>query len=138
MSSGPYELPRPELDVTLPPRPFLPPTTTKLAPGVVYSPQSALGPAFNVGVTSAGVGLFVSAIKNSLEPHNKGALGVFTRTGWIVGYFGESGARNYLVGQPFGPFACLMELEPTPRRFRVFVDLLRGRKPHFALPAATD
>lgn len=79
--------PRPELDVTLPPRPFLPPTTLLAAP--VYSPTSALSPAFNVGLTSAGVGLFVSAIKNSLDSHNKGAMGVFTRTGWIVGYFGE-------------------------------------------------
>ena len=73
--------------MTLPPRPFLAPLQP-LAPQV-YSPTSALSPAFNVGLTSAGVGLFVSAIKNSLDTHSKGAMGVFTRTGWIVGYFGE-------------------------------------------------
>ncbi|KAL8290176.1 hypothetical protein RQP46_003115 [Phenoliferia psychrophenolica] len=82
--------PRAELDVQLPPRPFLPPLQP-LAPQVAYSPTSAISPAFNVGLTSAGVGLFVSAIKNSLETHNKGAMGVFTRTGWIVGYFATAG-----------------------------------------------
>lgn len=84
-----YQTPRPDLDLTLPPRPFLPPLSTKLA-ATQYTPSATLGPAFNVGLTSAGVGLFISAIKNSLESHNKGAMGVFTRTGWIVGYFGQS------------------------------------------------
>ena len=83
------ETPRSDLDVTLPPRPFLPPLQSAAHHVHAYHPSPVLGPAFNVGVTSAGVGLFISAIKNSLEPHSKGAMGVFTRTGWIVGYFGE-------------------------------------------------
>lgn len=74
--------------VTLPPRPFL---NSGVVPAPSsYQPTSVLSPAFNVGLTSAAVGLFVSAIKNSLETHNKGAMGVFTRTGWIAGYFGQS------------------------------------------------
>lgn len=87
--------PRAELDLTLPPRPFLPPLS---APAVVaYSPTSALSPAFSVGITSAGFGLFVSAIKNSLDSHSKGAAGVFTRTGWLVPYFGESWELFFLL-----------------------------------------
>lgn len=74
--------------MTLPPRSFLPPLTPLAVKP--FTPLSVVGPAFSVGLTSAGVGLFVSSIKNSLEPHNRGALGVFTRTGWIIGYFGQS------------------------------------------------
>jgi len=81
-----YEPVRENLDVTLPPRPFLAPYAPAIIKG--YHPVSPLSPAFNVGLTGAGVGLFVSAIKNSLESHNKGAMGVFSRTGWIIGYFG--------------------------------------------------
>ncbi|KAK4701753.1 hypothetical protein P7C70_g4475, partial [Phenoliferia sp. Uapishka_3] len=88
------QTPRPELDLTLPPRSFLPPT--KIVVPAAYTPTSALSPAFNVGLTSAGVGLFVSAIKNSLDVHNKGAMGVFTRTGWIVGYFAAGRSRSGL------------------------------------------
>lgn len=92
-----YEPVRENLDVTLPPRPFLAPYAPTIAKA--YHPVSPLSPAFNVGLTGAGVGLFVSAIKNSLETHNKGAMGVFSRTGWIIGYFGES------------PFALRMPFE---------------------------
>lgn len=56
-----------------------------------YHPVAPLAPAFNAGVTGAGVGLFVSAIQNSLQNHNKGAMGVFTRTGWMIGYFATAG-----------------------------------------------
>ncbi|GAA5914767.1 hypothetical protein JCM6882_002737 [Rhodosporidiobolus microsporus] len=84
-----FEQPRDNLDITLPPRPFLAPYTTPLPKA--YTPTSPLAPAFNVGLTGAGVGLFVSAIKNSLDTHNKGAMGVFSRTGWIIGYFATAG-----------------------------------------------
>jgi len=81
--------PRADLDITLPPRPFLAPVLPH--PVVPYSPSPVVAPAFAAGLTGAGVGLFLSAIKNSLEPHSKGALGVFTRTGWIAGYFAAAG-----------------------------------------------
>ncbi|GAA5927286.1 uncharacterized protein JCM15063_005854 [Sporobolomyces koalae] len=84
-----FEPVRENLDVTLPPRPFLAPYVPTIAKA--YHPVSPLSPAFNVGLTGAGVGLFVSAIKNSLETHNKGAMGVFSRTGWIIGYFATIG-----------------------------------------------
>ncbi|GAA5860527.1 hypothetical protein JCM8547_000331 [Rhodosporidiobolus lusitaniae] len=84
-----YEAPREQLDITLPPRPFLAPLSQPLPKA--YTPTSPFAPAFNVGLTGAGVGLFVSSIKNSLETHNRGAMGVFTRTGWIIGYFATAG-----------------------------------------------
>lgn len=80
------QTPRATLDVALPPRSFLAPAyPLAKAP---YTQTDVFAPAFSAGVTSGGVGLFISAVKNSLESHNKGALGVFTRTGWIAGYFG--------------------------------------------------
>lgn len=48
-------------------------------------------PAFNLGMSaaaqSAGVGLLVSAVQNSMQKHDKGALGVFTRTGSTIALF---------------------------------------------------
>ncbi|CEQ40619.1 SPOSA6832_02254, partial [Sporobolomyces salmonicolor] len=86
----PYETPRENLDVVLPPRPFLAPYGAT-AVSKSFTPTSPLQPAFNVGLTGAGVGLFVSAIKNSLDNHNKGAMGIFTRSGWLIGYFASIG-----------------------------------------------
>ncbi|EPQ27546.1 uncharacterized protein PFL1_05084 [Pseudozyma flocculosa PF-1] len=40
---------------------------------------------------SAGVGLLVSAVQNSMQTHNKGALGVFTRTGSTIALFTAMG-----------------------------------------------
>lgn len=46
----------------------------------------------NDGVTSAsvgaGAGLLVSAVRNGLQTHNKGAMGVFTRSGSTIAIFG--------------------------------------------------
>ncbi|GAA6046849.1 hypothetical protein JCM3770_005674 [Rhodotorula araucariae] len=84
-----YQQPREDLDITLPPRPFLAPYTQPVPKA--YTPTGAFAPAFNASLTGAGVGLFVSAIKNSLETHNKGAMGVFSRTGWVIGYFASAG-----------------------------------------------
>ncbi|KAK4055711.1 hypothetical protein OIV83_000257 [Microbotryomycetes sp. JL201] len=84
------------------PRPFLAPVHAKLAKQ--YAPKDVWTPAFNVGVTSAGVGLFISAIKNSLEAHNKGAMGVFTRTGWLAGYFAAAGVAFTVVDHQVANF----------------------------------
>ncbi|BGP39200.1 hypothetical protein JCM10450v2_003155 [Rhodotorula kratochvilovae] len=93
--ASPYQQPREDLDITLPPRPFLAPYSQPLPKA--YTPTGAFAPAFNASLTGAGVGLFVSAIKNSLETHNKGAMGVFSRTGWVIGYFASAGfAYSYV------------------------------------------
>merc|ERR1711939_430390 len=64
--------------------------------------DAVLFPASTSAFQGAGIGLFVSAIKNSLESHNKGAMGIFTRTGWIGGYLAAIGftytaTRNTLL-----------------------------------------
>lgn len=57
-----------------------------------------------VGLQSALVGTFVSAIQNSLHKHNEGAKGVFTRTGGTIGLFTAMGAGFTLVDSTVANF----------------------------------
>lgn len=43
-------------------------------------------------IGGSGVGLVVSTVRNALETHNKGAMGVFTRTGSTISLFAAVGA----------------------------------------------
>lgn len=95
---------RPSLAVTMPPRSGLHPLSGSAPAGpqdVASIPgahhYAVLFPASTSAFQGAGIGLFVSAIKNSLESHNKGAMGIFTRTGWIGGYLGASAAALALL-----------------------------------------
>lgn len=54
-----------------------------------YSERSAIADGMTSGAASAGAGLLVSAIQNSVQTHNKGALGVFTRTGSTIALFSK-------------------------------------------------
>ena len=54
-----------------------------------FSERSPLADGMSSGAVSAGAGLLVSAIQNSIQTHNKGALGVFTRTGSTIALFSE-------------------------------------------------
>ncbi|GAK65856.1 NADH-ubiquinone oxidoreductase 213 kda subunit [Moesziomyces antarcticus] len=56
-----------------------------------YSERSAIADGMTSGAASAGAGLLVSAIQNSVQTHNKGALGVFTRTGSTIALFTAMG-----------------------------------------------
>jgi len=58
----------------------------------VYEPKPIVALGAQMGLYAAGVGLFVSAIQNALASHNKGALGVLTRTGGTIGFFALIGA----------------------------------------------
>jgi hypothetical protein len=41
----------------------------------------------------------VSAVQNALSSHNRGAFGVFTRTGGTIGFFGTSSLSiTYILG----------------------------------------
>ena len=53
-----------------------------------FDPKPALPYATNVALRAAGVGFFVSALQNALGNHPKGAMGVVTRTGGTIGFFG--------------------------------------------------
>lgn len=53
-----------------------------------YEVKPTIKYAATVGAQAAVVGAVVSAIQNALGSHNKGAMGVFTRTGGTIGLFG--------------------------------------------------
>ncbi|KAJ1026798.1 hypothetical protein NDA16_002095 [Ustilago loliicola] len=56
-----------------------------------FSERSPFADGMTSGAASAGAGLLVSAIQNSVQTHNKGALGVFTRTGSTIALFTAMG-----------------------------------------------
>ncbi|KAI9636380.1 uncharacterized protein MKK02DRAFT_45088 [Dioszegia hungarica] len=56
-----------------------------------FHPHSPLSLAARVTMQSAGVGLLVSAVQNALERHDKGAMGIVTRTGGTIGFFTAMG-----------------------------------------------
>ncbi|CAD6575911.1 MAG: hypothetical protein CYPHOPRED_005830 [Cyphobasidiales sp. Tagirdzhanova-0007] len=64
-----------------------------------YTEKAPLAGAFSVGLQGAGVGLLVSSVQNSLQTHNKGALGVFTRTGGTIGIFAAVPATFTYIDQ---------------------------------------
>ena len=53
-----------------------------------YQVKPTVKYAATVGAQAGVVGAVVSAIQNALGTHNKGALGVFTRSGGTIGFFG--------------------------------------------------
>ena len=57
-------------------------------PAEVYDPKPTLKYASFVGLQAGIVGTLVSTVQNALGKHNAGALGVFTRTGGTIGFFG--------------------------------------------------
>jgi len=57
-----------------------------------YDPKPAIQYAGIAGLQTGGAGLLVSCVRNALESHNRGAWGVFTRTGGTIAFFGTIGA----------------------------------------------
>ena len=53
-----------------------------------FTPKPTLEYASTVAMKAGGVGLFVSALQNALGKHSYGAMGVLTRTGSTIGFFG--------------------------------------------------
>lgn len=53
-----------------------------------FEPKPVLPYVYKVGGQAALVGLFVSTLQNALGKHNYGAMGVVTRTGGTIGFFG--------------------------------------------------
>lgn len=56
-----------------------------------FSSKSAFSNGMNAAATSAAAGVLVSAVQNSVQRHDKGALGVFTRTGSTIALFTAMG-----------------------------------------------
>ncbi|EGU12916.1 Ribosomal protein [Rhodotorula toruloides ATCC 204091] len=86
-----YEQVRETQDIALPPRSFLPPLEPTQLPKA-YHPDSPVARGAEGAMFGGGVGLFSSSVANALQTHNKGAMGVFTRTGWMIPVFGTVGA----------------------------------------------
>lgn len=55
-----------------------------------YHPKDALSAAMKATALTGGVGLFASAVQNTLTKQNVGPLGVFMRTGGTIGVLGMS------------------------------------------------
>jgi hypothetical protein len=53
-----------------------------------YTPRPVLKYAANVTLQSGTVGVVLSAVQNALDKHNRGAMGILTRTGGTIGFFG--------------------------------------------------
>lgn len=59
-----------------------------------FVPRPAVYNASMVALQSAGVGVLISAVQNALAQHNAGAMGIFTRTGGTIGFFGTTLGAN--------------------------------------------
>lgn len=53
-----------------------------------YQPQDAISVAMKATALTGGVGLFASAVQNTLTKSNVGPFGIFVRTGGTVTIFG--------------------------------------------------
>lgn len=56
----------------------------------VYHERLPVNDAMNASAAGAAAGLLVSAVQNSLQKHNAGAMGIFTRTGGTIVLFSRS------------------------------------------------
>ena len=65
---------------------------------LTYDPKPSLRHASAVALQAGMAGALVSAIQNALGSHNRGAAGVFTRTGGTIGFFGAFLCRVVLLG----------------------------------------
>jgi hypothetical protein len=54
----------------------------------IYEPKAPVENASKVALKAGAVGFFVSSLQNALQKHNYGAMGVLTRTGGTIGFFG--------------------------------------------------
>jgi len=72
----------------------------------IYEPKSPVSSAAGVALKAGAVGFFVSSLQNALQQHNYGAMGVFTRTGGTIGFFGPCGMQYHsiLLTVVFSPF----------------------------------
>jgi hypothetical protein len=53
-----------------------------------YEPKPTLQQTFRVTLQAGAVGLVLSTVQNALGKHAHGAMGVVTRTGGTIGFFG--------------------------------------------------
>jgi hypothetical protein len=54
----------------------------------VFEDRPTVKNASLVGLQGGGVGVLVASVQNALDHHNRGAMGVLTRSGGTIGFFG--------------------------------------------------
>jgi len=59
---------------------------------IVYETRPTVQNAALVGLQGGGVGVLVASVQNALEHHNRGAMGILTRSGGTIGFFAAMGA----------------------------------------------
>lgn len=63
-----------------------------------YEPKPTLKQTYQLALQAGTLGLIVSTVQNALGQHSHGAMGVFTRTGGTIGFFGTSFTTPLLPG----------------------------------------
>lgn len=53
-----------------------------------FHPKDAISSTIETTLLTGGIGFFASAVQNTLQKQNVGALGVFTKTGGTIALFG--------------------------------------------------
>ena len=61
-----------------------------MSDGSSYEPKPTLKQTFRVTLQAGTVGLVLSTVQNALGKHTHGAMGVVTRTGGTIGFFGNT------------------------------------------------
>ena len=61
-----------------------------MSDGSSYEPKPTFKQTFRVSLQAGTVGLVLSTIQNALGKHTHGAMGVLTRTGGTIGFFGNT------------------------------------------------
>ena len=61
-----------------------------MSDGSSYEPKPTLKQTFRVTLQAGTVGLVLSTVQNALGKHAHGAMGVVTRTGGTIGFFGNT------------------------------------------------
>jgi hypothetical protein len=69
---------------------FSPPMASQQTEERVYHPKDTIAAALKSTALTGGVGLFASAVQNTLVKQNVGPLGIFVRSGSTIGIFGMS------------------------------------------------
>lgn len=55
----------------------------------IYEDRPSLRNGALVGLQGGGVGVLVASVQNALDHHNRGAMGILTRSGGTIGFFGQ-------------------------------------------------
>lgn len=67
----------------------------------IYHPKDSVSGALKVSMYTGAVGLFASAVQNTLQKQNVGPWGVFVRTGSTIGIMSKSPLANVVFNNGY-------------------------------------